>query len=218
MKKIGDIINGFNYRAPLVSSSDKNPEEDEAKTKEYINYIFKQIKSICTAYNVCWPDMDVYIEAKRSWFKAFTLAGIKDANLIENGLNHLRLRCDKDAKFVPTSGQFIEMCLKDIYHDLPSLHEAWQEVKKQISESEKKWSHVCIQHAYKQTGSWDLKHLSEKDALALFTRNYEISCRMFREGKEFDPILPALPKQHYASKQTEEARKTAMEKMRNSLK
>ena len=189
--------------------------KDTQEVTEFIHWLFDEIQAILPAFKQAWPSEQEFEQAKREWVKALNQVGLTEIEAIKRGVARFRVL---PTPFVPSPGQFIEMCLQNDDLGLPSIHEAWQEVKKQISESEKKWSHVCIQHSYKQTGSWDLKHLSEKDALALFTRNYEISCRMFREGKEFEPILPALPKQHYASKQTEEARKAAMEKMRNSLK
>jgi uncharacterized protein YqfB (UPF0267 family) len=111
MKKIGDIISNFEYRAPFVNPNE--PENEEVINEEdriFINYVFKEIKAICSSYHTAWPNQEIYNTARRSWLKAFKLANVNDSTMIEVGLNTLRLRSEKNASFVPTSGQFIDMC------------------------------------------------------------------------------------------------------------
>jgi hypothetical protein len=103
------------------------------------------------------------------------------------------------------------MCKSIDLKGLPTLQEAWNEVKSMIGRENKIWSHSAIQHAYKQTGSWDLKHLSEKEAYKLFERNYEITLRMISEGKELEPILPAITKEYYKKESNQVNNGTTME-------
>lgn len=214
MEKIGNIINKMvvndelKYREPFK-------KVDDQLTAKIVNKLFLTFQSIFPAFKQAWPTDVEFEQAKLEWVKAFSQVGLHDLDAIKCGVEKFRVMPNP---FVPSPGQFIDMCRLHDDQSIPSIHEAWLEVKSKLSDPERIWSHVAIQHAYKQTGSWDLKHLSEKDAKSLFARNYEITKRMLKEGKELEPIMIAIPKQYHATKRTDEARLDAIKKMRELLK
>lgn len=108
IKNVTNIATHLKYQEPFTSKEDN--EDYDKKTKNFVNYIFKEIKTICTAHHLSWPNEEVYANAKSSWFKAFKLAGIKNVEEIQRGLDKLRLLDANNAQFVPTSGQFIALC------------------------------------------------------------------------------------------------------------
>lgn len=235
MKKIDELITNFVYRKPFISPEEQNIDpETEKETKEYINYIFKQIKCICTAHNLCWPDMNTYLDAKRSWYRAFIIAELRQKELIERGIDKLRMQCGKDAKFVPTCGQFIEMC-KPTFEELgfPDAEKAFIEASSNSnpSVSEKKWSHEVVRAAFQRTTSWALSHEPTAKIKPIFLRNYQDCCELFAQGKNLAMIGNDSP-EHKRNLEKEEkviaafkehfghanSRKKAMQAMKDMLK
>lgn len=180
---LNNVTRNFEYREPF-----KNPSATEDMDKEILNYIFKEIKTICVSHRYVWATQEDYINAKRSWYRAFNLAGLTSMTLIERGLDKLRLRCGKEASFVPTSGQFIEMCkITPEEMGIPSLEEAYREAATQVHSS---WSHPIVYHAWNNSGSFEMRVLPRSQNFPIFERNYQILLKKMLNGED----LPVIPK------------------------
>jgi len=180
---LNNVTQNFEYRAPF-----KNPAATEEMDKEVLNYIFKEIKIICVSHRYVWATQEDYINAKRSWYRAFNLVGLNNMALIERGLDKLRIRCGKEASFVPTSGQFIEMCkITPEEMGIPSLEEAYREA---ATQGRSTWSHPIVYYAWYNSGPFEMKTLPRSQNFPIFERNYQILLRKMLNGEE----LPEIPK------------------------
>lgn len=215
MKHISNIID-----LAKIKQEKENMAEISSETAEVINLLFKELRSNFTAFKQAWPTQKEYVIAKKIWLKAFILAGIKNIEQINHGLNKCYLMPNP---FVPSPGQFIEWCKpnpKDF--GLPSAQEAFT-ISCQINEQYSAYIHphlatdTVIKNVISHIGPNIFRQMATKDAFKLFESYYEIACRNYMTGK-LAPIHRALPEtteSHPIDKvKSDEARKIAMDELR----
>lgn len=173
-------------------STQSHQDKTRDKTGELMNYIFSQLIGIFGEHK--WVTPEGIEQGRIQYIKAFIESGLTNLSNIEHGLK--KCRQDSSLKFMPTPAQFISMC-KPTPEELgiPSIKQAYDEAVKNSSryQEEKTWSHIVVEHAWKATGAYMLANTNNVAAYPLFERNYQISTRMFIEGKlsEIHVALPA---------------------------
>ena len=184
MKKIGDIVNevlvkGFTYREPFV---DPNIMKE---TADIVNRLFIKLIGILPGFRLNCPTQTEVDAAKVVWIEEFIKANIHTKEQIDNGLQ----KCiDNEENYLPPVGKFIRYCNEG--GGMPSTDDAWDDVKHQISNSHKQFSHPVTEAAYMLTGSWDLKQKSEKEAKAIFLKHF-LSAKLRFMNNEPIEKLPA---------------------------
>ncbi len=97
--------------AEYIAAGEKLPqevrEELDRQTATVINGLFRDLRTICSAWRQAWPDMATYKAAKKQWLMAFCEAGINRPEQLQFGLMRAR-QLSKD--FIPSPGTFIEWC------------------------------------------------------------------------------------------------------------
>lgn len=201
MEKMQDVLKAMNntplypYREPF---EDPNPIFTEWDFK-IVNKLFVTFQSIFPAFRHAWPQEADFDNAKREWMKAFKQGKISDVEIIKRGVNRYRLL---PSPFVPSPGQFIEMCKPSPDEfGLKSLEEAFKEACyiSQPSCINKQFSHPSIRLACHLTGSFFLCNNARSKTYPIFEKNYHDSMKQFMDGRilqqvEFKPaeIEPAL--------------------------
>lgn len=215
MKHISNIID--------LSKVQAEKEAKEPPTKEsaaVINWLFKELRSNFTAFKQAWPDQETYNQAKKTWLKAFVLAGISRVEQLQHGLNKCYLM---EKPFVPTAGEFIAWCRPNP-QDLgfPCFDEAYVisiEINRQFSDYKHKDDRVytVIKHAIAQIGSGAYREMKIESAKKAFKSYYEIALKQFMEGelKIIAKQLPVKAEEHPSDKaRSDEARKRCMDALR----
>lgn len=165
----------------------KNTEEME----QFINWLFFEIQSILPAFKQAWPTKGEYDGAKRNWILALCESDLNSMQQIKIGLKNLRAQT---SPFVPTCGQFIALC-KPSAQDLglPTVEKAYTEACQAAHpQGDKKFSHKVVEHAFIETGSYNLRTTSKTVSFPIFERNYEIASRMYMNGEKLKEIPIAL--------------------------
>ncbi len=218
MKSIGALVFDINVKKPFQYRPPFNVEEMTFTEYDYkvVNKLFKTFTHIFPAFRHAWGTQDEFEAAKREWMKAFKQAKLTDIEKIKFGVNQYRML---STPFVPSPGQFIAMCNPTPEQvGLPSVAEAWKQVKFQFGNPQMNFKHPVIDHAVLESEIKNLRMLSERRALELFTRNYEISVRMFLEGQELREIPKAIEVKHYKKPASEKIISSELEKMKQLLK
>ena len=112
MKDIEDILKEMTITKPLEYKEPFiNPKEPEFNDFDFqvINRLFARLSLLCPAFKQAWPSQDDYDNAKKEWVRAFKLAKMFDVEKIKFGIETYSLL---DKAFVPSVGQFIEICKK----------------------------------------------------------------------------------------------------------
>ena len=140
MNKINSILDEMNtgsrneFIPPFVSPNSKFTELDY----RIVNKLFKTFQSIFPAFKQAWPTDSEFENAKREWMKAFKLANLQDIEAIKRGVNSYRLA---PTPFVPSPGQFIELCKKP---NTPACHKTYApELEGPISTKESALTHLA---------------------------------------------------------------------------
>jgi len=173
----------------------REQEKEESlspETAEVINWLFRELRSNFTAFKQAWPDKESYTQAKKTWLKAFVLAGINRIEQIKHGLNRCYLLANP---FVPTPGQFISWCTPSTEElGIPSVEDAYGEacINSKAYNTEKKWSHQAVYHAYTMCNSYDLANLPRTNTFPIFERNYDITVKMMLQGEPLKDIPVAI--------------------------
>ncbi len=190
MKHISNLIDLEKVKSE--KAADKSPEKNTASV---INWLFRELRSNFTAFKQAWPDQETYTQAKKTWIKAFMLAGINKIEQIQHGLNKCYLM---ENPFVPTPGQFIAWCTPTYEQmGLKSPEEAFKEASSLARpDSSKNWSHTVVRIAAVETGMYKLATFPENKIYPLFERNYEIIFRKFINGEELKAPEKAIPYIH----------------------
>lgn len=164
------------------------------ETASVINWLFSELRSNFTAFRLAWPDDEAMRLAKKTWLKAFMLAGINKVEQLQFGLKKCYLL---EKPFMPSPGQFIAWC-KPSAKDLgfPSDDDAYRisiEINRQFSDYRHEDERVdtVIRHAVKNIGALEYRLMKTDDARKAFARNYEISFKQFTDG-ELKPIPKAI--------------------------
>lgn len=181
-------------RPGAVPMSDSTPpvaKIDQA-TARVVNALFRELQAIFPAWKQAWPDDTSLDAAKKSWIKGFMQADIRNFDQIRYGLQRCRA---EGSDFAPSVGKFIEWCQPTPQMlGLPDLQTAYLEACRNAHPTaDREWSHAAVMHAAKQTGFYALSTLKEDESRKLFTRNYEIACRMVAKGEPLQEIPKALP-------------------------
>ena len=209
MKSLQTMADNFNITPGQAAPIVKRVVPEQAM--QIINQLFIDLKAIFPAWRVAIPTDTIENQAKIEWTKAF----------IENGIGHteqLKLGLKKARKYsepwFPSCGQFIEWCKPNLEdYGLPTAEQALRMVV-----DGKKKSHPAIFVAAKHTGTWNLKNLSHKALLPMFTRNYEIVCSRVMNGEDLTGEIPlALPKKVVVPVPATNEFKAAREKLKKSM-
>ncbi|WP_336334645.1 replication protein P [Pseudomonas putida] len=187
------------------------------KTAAVINDLFRDLRSICTAWKQAWPDAATYKASKQQWLTAFLEAGISSANQLQFGL----MRCRQSGTpFIPPPGEFIQWCqpLPEML-GLPSLAAAFREACRNAHPAmagKGKWSHDAVWHAAKECGFENINKLAADASSKLFERNYMIAVRRLMAGEPLQKMPLALPSE-IAGQRTPEIGNSALAAMRARL-
>lgn len=188
--------------------------DKEFDTARIVNELFKTLTAIFPAFKNAWPDNETFSQAKAEWVKAFEEVNLHQIEKIKLGVKRYRLLAKP---FAPSPGEFISMC-NPTAEDMgfPSVHMAYKEACDRRMELEDKiWTHAVVKQAWSDTGSHELKSLSQKDSYPMFKRNYEIAIKKFLNGELMTPAPKAI--KHYKPSTPEVAR-SALRELLNSLK
>ena len=228
MKKIGELTNKFEYRAPFINSNNIDIDEVTDGDREFINWFFGELKIICPAYKIAWADQETYNKAKRSWLRGFKLSNMTQKEFIQIGLDKLLLKLDKvpsNARYIPHFGEFIGLCHPSAEdYNLKSTEMAFQEASQHVYGNEQiKFSHITIKHARDLTGYFLLTNQPRSISFPIFEKNYAESIKQFLEGKN---LAQLELRSDFNEKEPEgiekfkhiKNNKSAMEKMKEMLK
>lgn len=197
------------------------PEDVKAelnrKTAAVINDLFRDLRTICSAWKQAWPDQATYNAAKQQWLTAFLEAGINTPEQLQFGL----MRCRQSGReFIPAPGTFIQWCQPSPEMlGLPPLNRAFREACRNAHPAmagKGKWSHDAVWHAAKECGFENLNKLAEDLSVKLFERNYTIAVRRLVAGEPLQAMPLALPAEVVA-RRTPEVGRAALAQIRAGM-
>jgi hypothetical protein len=180
----------------FIAAGDATPTVNEGHSTlvTAINELFKELRSIRSAWRQAWPDKETYQASKRQWFQAFLEEGICTQGQIDFGMAQVR---KQPGDFIPSPGQFIEWCKPTPEMlGLPPLAAAHREACRNAHPGmagQGKWSHDAVWHTAKECGFESLNKLDTPLSLKLFERNYTITIRRLLAGLPLQPMPKALP-------------------------
>jgi hypothetical protein len=171
--------------------------QDQAHaTGKVINQLFRQLRSIRTAWRQAWPDKKSYMESKATWLQAFVENGICTQEQIDIGL----IRCRAEpSDFIPSVGKFIQGCVPTPEMiGLPTVDSAFDQAMRNCHPAMRavaKWFHPAVYHATAAAGFHSLPLLSRELALISFEKRYMEQVRKVWMGEQIQPVpvaeLPA---------------------------
>lgn len=197
----------------IINTGNNNSMEIIIKA---INELFLEFQAIFPAFKQAWPTQEIFDHAKKAWVKSFKEAGLQDLSVLQHGLKALRA---SKSPFVPTPGQFIEMCKPSPESfGLPSVMDAYKEACRNSHPfADKKWTHVAVFEAAFQTGSHELKTMTMKDSYPIFARNYEIMMRRVINGEKLEKKIDKAIPEKINPPSTKEVARNALESLKQSL-
>lgn len=187
------------------------------ETAMVVNRLFRELRSIHSAWKTAWPDMEAYKDSKRSWTKALMEAGVKDIDQLRFGL----MRCRQSGSdFVPAPGKFIRWCTPTAEMlGLPDVDKAYREACRfahPVMAGRGQWSHDAVYHAAKESGFENLNRLDAALGLKLFERNYTIAIRHLISGQPLQAMPKGLPFE-VAGRRTPEVARAALDALRGRV-
>lgn len=216
MEQVSRVLARINSRSAAGPSGGEPPNLDDAAGR-VVNSLIRELKAIFPAWRQAWPDDESLKIYKRSMVKGFVSSGITSVEQIRFGVQACRLVA---SDFVPSVGRFISMCHPTPEMlGLPSETEAYAEACRNAypNAGRVEWSHPAVSHAAREVGLFNLSTLPLKDTRALYSRAYQIVCRMLANGEPLRPILVGLPEQ-VAGRRTREVGRAALDKLRGVTK
>ncbi|WP_350649586.1 replication protein P [Pseudomonas sp. HY13-MNA-CIBAN-0226] len=176
--------------------------DQERETGKVINHLFRQLRSIRTAWRQAWPDKKSYMESKATWLQAFIENGICTQEQIDIGL----IRCRAEpSDFIPSVGKFIQGCTPSpemLKPPLPSVEAAYKQALRNCHPTMHgvaKWFHPAVYHATAAAGFNSLPLLSRELGLISFEKRYLEQVRKVWMGEQLGPVpvaeLPSPPVQ-----------------------
>ncbi|NWB92309.1 replication protein P [Pseudomonas agarici] len=176
----------------------RDQEEQAREIGKVINQLFRQLRTIRTAWRQAWPDKKSYIESKAVWVQAFFENGIRTQEQIDIGL----IRCRAEASdFIPSPGKFIQGCTpapEMLNPPLPSVESAYKQALRNCYPAMRdvaKWYHPAVYHATAAAGFNSLPLLSRELGLISFEKRYLEQVRKVWMGEQLAPVpvaeLPA---------------------------
>ncbi len=157
-----------------------------------VNKLFVFFYSICRGFDKQYQDPKRLNVEKTQWIRAFTDVGFNTLEKIQLGVKKCRLESPINT---PTIGQFVTWCTPSVEElEIPSLEDAYSEACKNSSpyNTEKKWSHQAVYHAWKMCNSYELANLPKKNTFSVFERNYDITVKMIMRGEPLKEIPIAI--------------------------
>ena len=170
-------------------------QQDQAhETGKVINQLFRQLRSIRTAWRQAWPDAKAYKESKATWLQAFIENGIRTQEQIDIGL----IRCRAEpSDFIPSVGKFIQGCVPTpemLNPPLPSVEAAYKQALRNCHPTMHgvaKWFHPAVYHATAAAGFNSLPLLSRELGLIRFEKRYLEQVRKVWMGEQLGPVPAA---------------------------
>lgn len=167
-------------------------QQDQAReTGKVINQLFRQLRSIRTAWRQAWPDKKSYMESKAQWLQAFIENGICTQEQIDIGL----LRCRAEpSDFIPSVGRFIQGCVPTpemLNPPLPSVESAYKQALRNCHPTMHgvaKWFHPAVYHATAAAGFNSLPLLTRELGLISFEKRYLEQVRKVWMGELLAPV------------------------------
>lgn len=209
-------ISEFNLKVGNESLLEPKHIEIDLQTKHIVNTLFMRLKGIIPAFNAAAHNDEELGIIKREWALGFIQAGLSDLNAIDQGLNKLRLQ---DNTFMISIGEFIKLCkLTPGELGLPTLEKAYDEACKASHPcGDKVFSHESVEHAWRQTGSYNLSHLPRANSFPIFQRNYEMTVQMLLDGKPLADINKAITQEPEQKPMTRSVGLEALRNLKGSL-
>lgn len=165
--------------------------DQERETGKVINQLFRQLRSIRTAWRQAWPDKKSYMESKATWLQAFIENGICTQEQIDIGL----IRCRAEpSDFIPSVGKFIQGCVPSpemLKPPLPSVEAAYKQALRNCHPTMHgvaKWFHPAVYHATAAAGFNSLPLLSRELGLISFEKRYLEQVRKVWMGELLAPV------------------------------
>ncbi|CAI8939516.1 replication protein P [Pseudomonas sp. IT-P294] len=166
--------------------------QDQAReTGKVINQLFRQMRSIRTAWRQAWPDKKAYMESKATWLQAFIENGICTQEQIDIGL----IRCRAEpSDFIPSVGKFIQGCVPTpemLNPPLPSVEVAYKQALRNCHPTMHgiaKWFHPAVYHATAAAGFSSLPLLSQELGLVSFEKRYLEQVRKVWMGEQLGQV------------------------------
>lgn len=184
----------------LVNTSSISVKREERKfdnaldpyVTAVVNKLFVFFYSICRGFDKQYHDPKRLNAEKTQWIRAFMDVGFTTLQHIQLGVRKCRLESPINT---PTIGQFVKWCTptpKEL--GIPALEEAYAEACKNSLpyDTEKKWSHPAVYHAYTMCDAYELMTLPKKNTFPIFERNYDITVKMLMQGENLREIPKAI--------------------------
>lgn len=169
------------------------PKQLPPGTADVVNALFKELQAIFPAWKQAWPDAESLNAAKRSWIKAFIVAGITTLEQIRYGLQNCR---QIGGDFAPSVGKFIKWCQPTPEMlGIPSHDKAFREALENSHPSRfgaRTWSHPAVRHAALQCELHNLGELIPEKASKVFDRAYDITIRRLVQGLPLEEIAVGI--------------------------
>lgn len=171
-------------------------QDRAAQAGKVINQLFRELRTIRTAWRQAWPDKKSYLESKATWLKAFIENGICTQEQIDVGLARCRA---EDSDFIPSPGRFIAGCVPTPEMvGLPSVEVAYEQALRNCHPAmrgSEKWFHPAVYHATAAAGFHSLPLLSREMGQASFQKRYQLQVIKVWRGEDLGPLpvaeLPA---------------------------
>ena len=129
MKKMSEILTNIEMGNQEENSFDK-------KTMELVDLLFNDLLAAFPAFQQAWPNQEIFNTAKRIWTAVFIKENFKDAEAIKRGILEMASQTNP---FVPTAGQFMEMCkIKSI----PRAHQDYMRLENTPTPREEAIQHL----------------------------------------------------------------------------
>lgn len=223
MKSVSKIASGLWEQAKsgeLIPAAESpralQASEEQNTLVSAINDLFKELRSIRSAWRQAWPDKETYQSSKRQWFQAFIEAEVCTPGQIAFGMSQVRKH---PGDFIPSPGQFIEWCKPTPEMlGLPPLGKAHREACRNAHPGmagQGNWSHNAVWHAAKECGFENLNRLAVDLSLKLFERNYAIAVRRLLAGQPLQ-TMPLAVTHDAPSRSTPEVARAALDELRKS--
>jgi len=201
----------------LAHEADELAQQDQSEVVgKIINELFRELRTIRTAWRQAWPDKAAYQAAKAVWVRAFFEGGVCTQEQIDMGLARCRA---EETDFIPSPGKFIGMCMPTPEMvGLPGVEAAYEQAMRNCHPAmrgREKWFHPAVYHATAAAGFHSLPLLSRELGLASFGKRYQVqACRVWR-GEDLGPI-PFAEIAASSSKSAPEVGNSALKELRVS--
>ena len=185
--------------------------EFKADTEPLINQLFKELRSICSAWRQAWPDQKTYDLARDNWIKAFIDAGVVSWQRVEYGLRKQRL-CGN--AFIPSPAEFIALCTPEPEEiGLPSIDKAFSMAAYMAHPSaDRSKCNQVVYHAACEAGFNMISTEPSEKSYRVFKKYYAAAIELLIAGGTLRE-LPLPPERMISAKPSGDGKKTGQEQM-----